>query len=162
MVMQTFDIIPLGDAHREWATRLIAEHWGSRIVVTRGRAHDTSRHPGFVAVMGGKPVGLATCRIDGTECELMTLDSLAERRGIGTALVGAVMAAGRAAGCKRLWLITTNDNLRAVRFYQKLGFRLVAVHRDAMKRSRELKPEIPLAGIDGIPIRDEIELEIPL
>jgi RimJ/RimL family protein N-acetyltransferase len=66
------------------------------------------------------------------------------------------------AGCRRIWLITTNDNTAALRFYQKKGFSLVAVHRNAIERSRQLKPEIPETGNDGIPLRDEIELEIVL
>ena len=70
--------------------------------------------------------------------------------------------AAREAGCGRVWLITTNDNLRALRFYQRRGFRLVAVHPDALERSRELKPSIPEIGLDGIPLRDELELELTL
>ena len=66
------------------------------------------------------------------------------------------------AGCRRVWLITTNDNLRALRFYQRRGFRLVAVHPNALARSRELKPSIPEIGLDGIPLRDELELELTL
>jgi hypothetical protein len=57
-------------------------------------------------------------------------------------------------------LVTTNDNLNALRFYQKRGFVLVAVHRNALEVSRKLKPEIPLVGMDSIPLRDEIELEM--
>ena len=49
-----------------------------------------------------------------------------------------------------------------MRFYQKRGFVLVAVHRNALAESRRLKPEIPLIGIDDIPLRDEIELEMEL
>ena len=67
-----------------------------------------------------------------------------------------------ASGCKQLWLITTNDNINALRFYQKRGFMLVAVHRNALELSRKLKPEIPMIGNDGIPLRDEIELEMIL
>jgi RimJ/RimL family protein N-acetyltransferase len=78
------------------------------------------------------------------------------------ALIEAVKNTARAAKCKRLWLITTNDNLNALRFYQKRGFVLVAVHRNALEISRQLKPEIPLFGADGIPLRDEIELEMIL
>ncbi|MBK9123270.1 MAG: GNAT family N-acetyltransferase, partial [Chloroflexi bacterium] len=65
-------------------------------------------------------------------------------------------------GIHRLWLITTNDNLDALRFYQKRGWHLVAVHRDALNESRRLKPQIPIIGMDGIPLRDEIELEMTL
>ena len=106
--------------------------------------------------------GLVTFHIAGDACEIVTLDSLHPGQGIGTALIEAVKAAAGAAGCRRLWLITTNDNLHALGFYQKRGFRLVAVHPGAVDDSRKLKPEIPLIGNDGIPIRDEIELEIVL
>jgi hypothetical protein len=68
----------------------------------------------------------------------------------------------RRQGCARLWVITTNDNVDALRFYQRRGFCLVEVHRGAVDRSRvTLKPEIPAAGACGIPLRDEIELERP-
>jgi RimJ/RimL family protein N-acetyltransferase len=71
-----------------------------------------------------------------------------------------VQQAAHQAGCRRLWLITTNDNTAALRFYQRRGFTLAAIHCDAVSRSRQIKPEIPLIGNDGIPIRDEIELEM--
>jgi DNA-3-methyladenine glycosylase I len=92
----------------------------------------------------------------------MTLDSLTPNSGIGSALLEAVKAAAAEQGCKRLWLITTNDNVRALRFYQKRGFHIAAVHVDALNESRRLKPQIPIIGIDGIPLRDEIELEMML
>ena len=91
--------------------------------------------------------------------EIVSIDSTHPGRGVGTALIEAVKKEARRQGCRRLWLITTNDNLNALRFYQKRGFALVAVHRNAIEISRRLKPEIPLTGHDGIPLRDEIELE---
>lgn len=157
-----FEILPLEEERRDWARTLIRERWGSALVVTRGRVHDTSCLPGFVAVSGGRPVGLATYNLAGGECELVSLDSLREGLGIGTELVKAIARAARAAGSKRLWLITTNDNVAAVRFYQKRGFHIDAIHLGALEESRRLKPEIPLEGIDGIPITDEIELELAL
>jgi ribosomal protein S18 acetylase RimI-like enzyme len=81
---------------------------------------------------------------------------------VGSALIAAVRAAAQAAGCRRLWLVTTNDNTRALRFYQKRGFRLAALYPNAMERYRRLKPQIPELGLDGIPLRDEIELEMTL
>jgi ribosomal protein S18 acetylase RimI-like enzyme len=99
-----------------------------------------------------------TYSVEGDSCELVTLDSLAEGAGVGSALLEASVEAARAGGCRRLWLITTNDNLPALRFYQKWGFRLVAVHRDALAESRRLKPSIPLVGREGISLRDELEL----
>jgi chloramphenicol 3-O-phosphotransferase len=65
-------------------------------------------------------------------------------------------------GCRRLWLITTNDNTLAQRFYENRGFAVKAVHKDAIAGSRKLKPELPEKGFAGIPIRDEIELELQI
>lgn len=147
---------------RVWIEALLREHWGSTVQVTRGRLHDASRLPGYVAVHDQERAGLITYRVEGDACEIITLNSLVEGRGIGTALVQAMRRAAVEAGCKRLWLITTNDNLTALRFWQKRGFSLVRLHRNAIADSRRLKPEIPLVGEHGIPIRDEIELEIIL
>jgi ribosomal protein S18 acetylase RimI-like enzyme len=160
--MAPFEVERLGEVHRAWAGRLIEDHWGSTNIVTRGRIHDASALPGFVAVRDDRPVGLATYSIKGTECEMVSLDSLVERIGIGTSLIEAVKSEAVRAGCSRLWLITTNDNLHAVGFYQRRGFTLVAIHRNALDVTRKLKPGLPLKGIDGIPLRDEIELEMLL
>src|SRR4051812_46379278 len=133
---------------------------GGVMVVSRGAARDATVLPGFAAHLDGSLAGLATYRIDGGECELVTLDSVREGAGVGTALVDALAGAAGAAGASRLWLITTNDNLPALRFYQRYGFDLVAVHRDAVARARALKPSIPRVGLDGIPIRHELELQL--
>ena len=145
-----------------WVRELFTERWGGVISVSRGVAHDTTALPGFIAHLDGNRAGVATYRIDGGECELVTLDSVREGAGAGTALVDAVANAARAAGAVRLWLITTNDNLPALRFYQRYGFDLIAVHRDAVARSRALKPSIPEIGLDSIPVRHELELELNL
>lgn len=155
-------IEPLSDSLRAWAAELLTKSWGATQVVTHGELVAADTLPGFVAWLDDRPVGLATYRIREDACELVTLDSLVEGRGVGSALIAAVRKAATEARCWRLWLITTNDNLPALRFYQKRGFALVAVHRNALERSRQLKPSIPLVGLDGIPLRDEIELEIPL
>ncbi len=107
-------------------------------------------------------MGLITYRFHEDQCEVISLNSLKESIGIGTALLDAVKDSVAKAGCKRHWLITTNDNLAAIRFYQRRGWELVAVHRGAIAESRRLKPIIPEIGIDSIPIRDEIELELPI
>jgi len=151
----------LGEADREWATGKLRELWGEG-VVSRGRLLDATVLPGFVAEGDGEPAGLLTYRIDGGDCEVVTINAFPRGAGAGTALMEAVAVAARDAGCRRVWLITTNDNLRALRFYQRRGFRLAALHRDALARSRELKPSIPEVGLDGIPLRDELELELTL
>jgi len=156
------EVRPIDEGDREWVGRFLVERWGATVVVSRGKAHHADRLPGFLAFQDRAPVGLITYRIDGAKCEIVTLDSVREGLGVGSALIKAVKDAARRAGCTRLWLITTNDNLPALRFYQKRGFWLVAVHRNAIEESRKLKPSISAIGIDGIPIRDEIELELRL
>ncbi len=146
-------------ADRERVKRLIEERWGAPFVAV----HDTIYHPaelqGFLAADGENIRGLVTFRIEAEACEIVSLDALLPRAGIGTALMEAVARAARAAGCHRLWLVTTNDNLDALRFYLRHGFRLVAVHAGAVDRARLLKPAIPEVGDYGIPMHDELELE---
>lgn len=156
------EVRPVDESDRPWVESLLREHWGATVIVTRGRLHDAACLQGFVALCGGERVGLITCRIEGDSCEVVSLNSLREGRGIGSALVETVRGLAAEAGCRRLWLVTTNDNVAALRFWQKRGFALVAVHRNAITRSRCLKPQIPLVGQHGIPVRDEIELEIVL
>ncbi|MFH1277434.1 MAG: NAD-dependent DNA ligase LigA [Candidatus Eisenbacteria bacterium] len=145
---------------REWMSSFLAERWGSPIIVTRGRVHAADRLRGLVAEAGGCRIGLVTFRFEGGECEVVSLDSVREGIGAGGALLRGAIERARAEGCRRLWLITTNDNLSAIRFYQKRGLLLRAVYPDALEESRRIKPEIPRTGLDGIPLRDEIELEI--
>jgi N-acetylglutamate synthase-like GNAT family acetyltransferase len=143
-----------------WIRDHLTAQWGGAVVVSRGRALDASALPAFVAETDGRPAGLLTYRPDGDECQLVTLDAAPRLAGTGSALVEALTAEARAAGWARIWLITTNDNLDALRFYQRRGFRLAALHRDALAESRRLKPQIPLVGDHGIEIRDELELEL--
>ena len=157
-----FQVRQLKQGDQDWVAHFIKQHWGSTKIITRGRIHHADALPGFTAMQGDKPIGLVTYQIEGSQCEIVTMNSLVKGIGIGSALITAVKDAAVSAKCKRLWLITTNDNLAALRFYQKRGFQLVAVHRNALEKARKLKPEIPLVGIDGIPLRDEIELEMPL
>ena len=160
--MPDFTLRPITDADRDWVARFAAEHWGSDLIVSHGDLYYISHLPGFMAEAGGVPVGLITYIIKDEQCEVGSLDSLREGLGIGTALIDTVKSVSRQAGCKRLFLITTNDNVDALRFYQRRGFVLAALRKGAINESRKIKPEIPLVGNYGIPIRDELELEIIL
>jgi ribosomal protein S18 acetylase RimI-like enzyme len=114
----------------------------------------------LVAEEDGRLVGLLTYVVEGADCEVLTLHVDDRRHGLGSALIAEVKVIARRAGCTRLWVITTNDNVDALRFYQRRGFRLAAIRAGAVDASRAgLKPEIPAIGAHGIPIRDEIELE---
>jgi uncharacterized protein (TIGR00730 family) len=152
----------IGEADRSWAARLLSERWGSTRVVMRGHVVDAAPLAGLVALQSDERIGLATYLLDGDTCELVTLDAVKPLRGVGTALVDRLAQTAREAGCVRIRLITTNDNLQALRFYQRRGFRLVRVYAGALDVSRRLKPEIPGVGMHGIPLRDEVELELAL
>jgi len=150
------------DKERDWVERFIIEHWGSDLMIAHGQAFYISQLPGILAEIQGEVVGFVSYSIGGDQCEITSIDSLRAGLGIGTALIEAVKAIAIQSGCRRLFLITTNDNTPALRFYQRRGFILAALHKGAVLESRKIKPEIPLTGIDDIPIRDEIELEIDL
>ena len=132
-------------------------------VARRGQLVDSLDNPAVLAWSEGELVGAANYVVDGEDCELLTLYAATRLVGIGSALLTAVQDAALDAGCRRLWVVTTNDNLDALRFYQRRGFRLVVVRPGAVDRSRELlKPEIPVLGAHDIPLRDELELELSL
>jgi ribosomal protein S18 acetylase RimI-like enzyme len=137
-------------------------HWGGEEMITRGNVYRPEQLDGYVVEDEEEWVGLLTFFIKEGECEVTSLDSLREGQGIGSMLIDKAVEEARARGCKRLFLITTNDNLHALGFYQKRGFEIVTVYRGAVNESRKKKPSIPLVGMNGIPLRDEIELEISL
>jgi hypothetical protein len=138
---------------------LINDVWASTRIISKGKVHDTNELPGIIAIHKNHRVGLLIYKIVGNECEIVSLNSLKENVGIGTALLKEIERISTLKGCKRLWVITTNDNIDALHFYQKKGFKIAAIHLDAPEQSRRLKPEIPLLGSNDIEIRDEIELE---
>jgi GNAT superfamily N-acetyltransferase len=145
-----------------WVAQTLSGAWGAPILVSRGRIHQGDGLPALIAERAGAPVGLLTYEIRGGEFEIVSLLALARRTGVGRALLDAAREVAGRAGCRRLWLVTTNDNLPAVGFYQHVGLALVAVHHGAAARARSLKPEIPEVGIGGIRIEDELEFEYVL
>ncbi len=115
--------------------------------------------PGFVCENEGKILGVVTCLINDSECEIVTLNCSPRHMGLGSALLKRVETTAREHGCLRCWLVTTNDNLDGLRFYQRRGYRLSAIYFGAVTAARLVKPAIPLVGDYGIPLRDEILLE---
>ena len=152
------EVRPVEERDRGWLREAVAGAWASDRMVTRGRLIEpVSACPGFVAELEGRPAGLALFAEREDGLEVVGLLALERGAGVGSALLAALEGAAARRGT-RAWLVTTNDNTRALRFYQRRGWELVALHRDAVKEARRLKPEIPETGDDGIPIRHELEL----
>jgi GNAT superfamily N-acetyltransferase len=152
----------LNEKYRNAVNQKLMEEWHCPPSVSKGKIIDTTILPGLLIIEDDKIKGIITYHFENNECEIVTLNSFEENKGIGTILVNGVLDIARNANCKRLWLITTNDDTNAIRFYQKKGFDLKAIYINSMEISRKLKPSIPLIGMDNIPIMHELEFEIIL
>ena len=130
--------------------------------MSRGACYYPHEQEGFIEWRDERIVGLLTLHRDADSMELLTLNSTLEGQGIGSALMLLAIEKARLANLSRIWLTTTNDNLRAIGFYQRLGFRMVAVNVGAVDEARKIKPEIPEIGQGGVPMHDEIVLELKI
>jgi ribosomal protein S18 acetylase RimI-like enzyme len=150
----------IGEISQTTVETFFTSHWGSPEMVISSGIYDCSKLDGF-AVMNKKEeiIGLITYITRENEYEIISLDSVEEGKGTGSALILEVEKAAETRECNCVKLITTNDNLSALRFYQKRGYHLSNLYKNAVEKARKLKPEIPLVSDEGIPIRDEIELE---
>jgi DNA-3-methyladenine glycosylase I len=161
--MKEIKIRKIKSADTDWIKEIFIQYWGGDFVVSRGKVHKIEEFNGvYIAEQQSKKIGLITYKSINTELEITGLISKDEKRGIGTALVNSVITLAKQEGIKRICLVTTNDNLNALSFWQKRGFQIVKVYPNAMENTRRLKPAIPLIGENGIPLRDEIELEMLL
>jgi ribosomal protein S18 acetylase RimI-like enzyme len=157
------EVRPLDDNDRPWAVEVEADSWGEPVVARLGELVDPTGLPGFVAWLDARQAGLITYAVREDECEVVTIRSLEEGRGIARALLDAVRDAAVEAACKRLWLVTTNNNLRALGVFQRWGLDLVALRRNGVTEARrQLKPSIPERDRNGIPIAHELVLELRL
>ncbi|MDM5235808.1 GNAT family N-acetyltransferase [Bacillus cereus] len=146
-------------AMKETIRMFMCENWGSSLMVSRGRAHQLEELSGFVAIFDDRIIGIITYEVIGNMCEIVSLDSFEERKGIGTKLVNCVLQVAKERQCLGVWLITTNDNMNALRFYQKRNFMMTNLYVNAVEEARKIKEEIPRIGYDNIPILHEIQLE---
>ena len=137
----------------------ITEHWFTLQMLVHGECIDLGTAEGWCAREGQNIVGLITYRVLDKTLEILSLDSLRENSGIGSLLLNKVVSEAERRNCSRIMLITTNDNLNALRFYQKRGFDMVKLYLDAVNEARKIKPEIPFLGDYDIPLKHEIELE---
>ncbi len=158
-MLSQYVIRRISDADRPKMSEFLQEHWGASKNVHSKGVQQTDTLPGFIVYQDGFIVGLITYDIRGEECELVTINSLLNKVGLGSSLLRSMEDAAREAGCKRIWLITTNDNIEALRFYQKRGFEFSNLYLNTIDSLRNLKPEIPVVGQNGILIKHELELQ---
>ena len=153
-------IRPVSEGDRPMLSWLVAELWGSELVAVHGTVLRPGELPGFIAERARRVVGLLTYQVTGDMLEIVTLNAIERRVGIGTMLIEAAADAARQIQCREIRLTTTNDNVDALRFYQRRGFRLAELRPGAVDRSRQEKPQIPRTGDYGIPLHDEIDLTL--
>ncbi len=156
------ELMKINQENRDRINDFIMRQWYTIQMVVHGESIDLSKAEGWYAGEDNEIIGLVTYRFTGNDMEILSLDSLVENKGIGTALLDQAISEARNAGSERVRLITTNDNLHALRYYQKRGFDMICFYQNALDASRKIKPEIPLTGIDDIPLKHEIELELLL
>jgi ribosomal protein S18 acetylase RimI-like enzyme len=156
------EIRPVEENDRPTVEWLTTQLWGAPEVAVHDGVFYPAALPGFIAERAGRIAGLVTFEVRGGTLEIATINALDQYRGIGTMLIEAVRAEAKRRGCYEVMLTTTNDNIGALRFYQRRGFRLAAIRPGAVDRTRRLRPEIPRTGDFGIPLRDEIDLTCPI
>lgn len=149
----------IDNSNRELINTFIRQHWFTTTMIVRGKEIDMTKVEGFFFREDNSIIGLVTYIVYGSTLEITSLDSLRENQGIGSELVDIVIKEANERKCRKVVLITTNDNINAIRFYQKREFDMVHLYHDALDNARKLKPEIPLIGENGIPLRHEIEFE---
>lgn len=151
-------MIRLTNKHRDMVKDFISTHWADESVIINGEAIKPAEEKGFIIFNSVEIIGLITYRQKERMYEILTLNSLIENQGVGSALIKTLIDEANQKHIKSINVVTTNDNTKAIRFYQKHGFIISAIRINELKHSRSLKPSIPLKGNDNIPLRDEIEL----
>ena len=155
----TLKIKVIQSKDRPFISEIVKKLWGDEIIIVHGEIFQTSTLDGLKALLNDQIIGFLhyQCRTD--ECEIITLASLVEGQGVGSALIEVIERITLENGCRKLSVITTNDNLHALGFYQRRGFHLAALFSGSINSSRKIKPAIPAIGENNIPIRDELCLE---
>ncbi len=145
---------------KAWIDAFIRKHWGDNYIVVHNEIYVPGELKGFIAIKSEIKVALITYVIKGDKVEIVSLNSELENIGVGAHLIDLVKNEAKKCKCSIMWLITTNDNIKAIDFYKKRGFLLTGISKGAVDLSRKLKPGIPLFGENGIPIQDELVFQI--
>ncbi len=140
----------------------IAERWGGETMAVHGRLYNIAGLDALVSTTEDGLVGVLTYVVEDDVLEVVSCDADPAGCGVGRALAGAAVDLARRGSLRRVWATTTNDNLAALGFWQAVGFHLAALRPGAVKDARRLKSTISERGHRGLPIRDEIDLEMIL
>jgi GNAT superfamily N-acetyltransferase len=152
-----FAIRPITD--RAFLEELLRLRWSGGALLLHDKMVSPADVEALAAYDGDRLAGVATWRLEGNVLYMFTLNNITEQRGVGVTLLGAMMQLARDKKAPLIRVIVTNDNLKALGFYQRRGFRIIAVYPGAVDTIRAANPNVPMMGADRIPIRDEIELE---
>jgi ribosomal protein S18 acetylase RimI-like enzyme len=114
----------------------------------------------MIAVVDGNSAGMTAYHISGST---LIIDDIAvkeeyRRMGIASALLDYVKDVGEQEKCHKIEITSTNDNIPALACYQRFGFNIKEVRLGSciLHHGGEEK------GWSGIPVRDEIVLELHL
>jgi ribosomal protein S18 acetylase RimI-like enzyme len=154
------NVRPSNSTDSVWIKNLMEKDWGGEPLLIRGEKFYPTRLNGIIAEQENNRVGFLFYEIRDQDCEIIVFEVFNKFQGIGTQLLEELKKIVKKNHCNRIFLMTTNDNLDALRFYQKKGFSLCKLHVDSVKISRKIKPTIGLIGDYGIPVRDELDLEL--
>lgn len=158
-----FNIRSTTPTDKYWINELIIKEWGSDFIVTaQNKRYMPKDLPGLIAVENNEKVGLLTYVIENSECRIITINSFKQNKGVGSLLLDSLKKLIKEMNLKKIIVETTNDNLNALKFYQKRGFQITTLYPNAMDQVRKIKPQTPLLGKQGIPLRDIIKLELKL
>ena len=157
-----YNIKSIDDSLRKDINEILVNEWGATDIIIRGKVIDGTKLDGLVALKNNKIIGLLTYMIENSECEICSLNSFIENKGIATALINKVKEIAKQKNCTRLKVVTLNYNIRAIEFYQRKGFVFSNIYINSVENSRKIKPQIPLYAENGLPLRDEIEFEMKL
>ena len=145
------------DPDRAAARELFHRDFGRTKIVAFGEVVDVDEMPALVALMYSDPSGALAYRLLGDALHVVALatDPMWQRSGVGGHLLAEAELLAKRLELVRLVVSTTNDNLPALYFYQRRGFRLTELVPDSVARlTNQVVP-----GFAGIPMRDEIRLE---
>ncbi len=143
-------------ADRDAAQALFARDFRRAETVTFGETVVLDNAEALIADMQGEIGGALAWRVDDATFRILALatDPMWQRAGVGGYLLAEAELLARKKRVAHMLVTTTNDNLPALYFYQRHGYRITAVVLDSLTPSADRRP----AGFGGIPVRDEIRL----